>query len=70
MRSYFEEFEKKYNRPTMNRITVGFSGIDPSPKNESDIDDEAVHEIARDVIKARTASREEVNTMLAEVWGN
>ena len=33
MKSYFHEFEKKYNRPSMEKITVGFSGIDPSPKS-------------------------------------
>ncbi len=32
MKSYFEEFDKKYNRPRMDEITVGFSGIDPPPK--------------------------------------
>ncbi len=32
MKSYFEEFEKKYNKPRMDKITVGFSGIDPAPK--------------------------------------
>ena len=37
-KSYFEEFEKKYNRPRMNDITVGFSGIDPEQKtNEAEI---------------------------------
>ena len=34
VRSYFEEFDKKYNRPVMDKVTVGFSGIDPPPKNE------------------------------------
>jgi len=33
MKSYFEEFDKKYSRPRMERITVGFSGIDPAPKS-------------------------------------
>ena len=32
MKSYFEEFKKKYNKPHMDKITVGFSGIDPTPK--------------------------------------
>ena len=32
MKSYFDEFDKKYNRPSMDKITVGFSGIDPAPK--------------------------------------
>ena len=36
MKSYFHEFEKKYNRPSMEKITVGFSGIDPSPKSISE----------------------------------
>lgn len=33
MKSYFEEFERNYNKPRMENITVGFSGIDPSPKS-------------------------------------
>ena len=36
MKSYFEEFDRKYNQPHMDSITVGFSGIDPSPKAESE----------------------------------
>ena len=32
-KSYFEEFDRKYNRPKMEKITVGFSGIDPAPKS-------------------------------------
>ena len=32
-KSWIEEFEKKYNRPTVEPITVGFSGIDPNPKS-------------------------------------
>ena len=30
--SWQEEFERKYNRPAVERVTVGFSGIDPNPK--------------------------------------
>ena len=61
MKSYFEEFEKKYNRPQMDRVTVGFSGIDPAPKS---VDDDSIEAI----FNSHTASREEVNAMLAEVW--
>ena len=32
MSSNMEEFYSKYSRPRMETITVGFSGIDPSPK--------------------------------------
>ena len=63
VRSYFEEFDKKYNRPVMDKITVGFSGIDPSPKNNND------SENIEAIIAARTASREEIDAMLDEVWG-
>lgn len=35
MRSYFEEFERKYEKPQVNDITIGFSGIDPAPKYEA-----------------------------------
>ncbi len=27
-----EEFARDYERPRVNRVTVGFSGIDPPPK--------------------------------------
>jgi len=33
MANYFEEFLQEYQRPVMGKITVGFSGIDPSPKD-------------------------------------
>lgn len=32
MRSYFEEYERKYEKPRMGKTTVGFSGIDPAPQ--------------------------------------
>ena len=48
-KSYFEEFYKKYNRPHMNDITVGFSGIDPSPKSEIS---ETTEEIVREVVQS------------------
>ena len=64
-KSYFEEFDKKYNRPSMDRITVGFSGIDPARKNADDSDIEL---IVQEQLESRIASREEVNSMLAEIW--
>ena len=52
MKSYFEEFERRYNRPKMDRITVGFSGIDPAPKNsENLVTSETVQEIAEEAIE-------------------
>lgn len=36
MKSYVEEFERKYERPVVNEMIVGFSGIDPSSKSEYD----------------------------------
>ena len=48
MKNYFEEFDKKYNRPSVGNITVGFSGIDPTPKageTEKQAAAEAVTEI-------------------------
>ena len=27
-----EDFYRKYTRPRMDRVTVGFSGIDPAPR--------------------------------------
>ena len=51
MKSYFEEFEKKYNRPQMNNITVGFSGIDPAPRsNETIVTPEIVIEALESLI--------------------
>lgn len=64
MKSYFEEFEKKYNKPRMNEITVGFSGIDPAPKNESGSIDDSVAEY----LSMRVASSSEVNAALDDVW--
>lgn len=31
-KSWIEDFEQKYNKPQIEQITVGFSGIDPTPK--------------------------------------
>ncbi len=38
----FEEFYKKYEKPIVEELTVGYSGIDPpiNHKNSSDIDHE------------------------------
>lgn len=66
-KSYFEEFEKKYNRPRMNDVTVGFSGIDPAPKSE--FDTETARAVASQAFEDRTASSEEVSAMLDEIWG-
>ena len=40
--SWIEEFERKYNKPKIEPIIVGFSGIDPQLKgiNDEAIDDE------------------------------
>ena len=62
-KSYFEEFDKKYNRPQIDNITVGFSGIDPAPKSNDDIGN------IEAILADRTASKEEINAMLDEVWG-
>ena len=34
MRSYKEEFERKYEQPYIGKVIVGFSGIDPSRKQQ------------------------------------
>ena len=70
-KSYFEEFEKKYNRPRMNDITVGFSGIDPAPKSEIDSDDVSTiaNTVTENYLNSHAAKAEEVNAMLNEVWG-
>lgn len=31
-KSWIEDFERKYNKPIVEPITVGFSGLDPTPK--------------------------------------
>ncbi len=36
--NYYEEFEKKYEKPVLNGLVVGFSGIDPSVKGNCDCD--------------------------------
>ena len=53
-KSYFEEFEKKYNRPRMNDITVGFSGIDPAPKSEET--EEAIIQIVQQEVQQELQS--------------
>ena len=42
MKSYFEEFERNYNKPRMENITVGFSGIDPTPKALGEVKDVSI----------------------------
>ena len=39
MNSWYEEFERKYNQPHIDEVTVGFSGIDPQQKAEVDWDE-------------------------------
>ena len=69
MNSYFEEFEKKYNRPQMDRVTVGFSGIDPAPKNSGDlISDDVVETTVAEKLEARVATSDEVDAVLSEIW--
>ena len=60
MANYFEEFLQEYQRPVMGKITVGFSGIDPALNIDS---------IVQEQLNLRTASEEEINAMLDEVWG-
>ena len=33
VKSYFEEFNRRYNQPQVNHVTVGFSGISPELKS-------------------------------------
>ena len=44
--SYMEEFNRRYNQPRMNRVTVGFSGIDPDEKQLNDTQKGEVSELA------------------------
>ena len=46
--SWQEEFEKKYNKPKLERITVGFSGIDPQIKavSSGEIDEEILKRLS------------------------
>lgn len=46
-KSWIEDFEQKYNKPTINPITVGFSGIDPTPKSVSaeNLDEEILNRL-------------------------
>lgn len=69
IKSYFEEFNRRYNQPQINKVTVGFSGIDPSPKIETQ--DNPTHTgSTQEIIKDLTASDEEFDSMLKEVFGN
>lgn len=38
VKSWLEDFDRRYTRPEMNRVTVGFSGIDPSLKGASELE--------------------------------
>ena len=38
MKSYVEEYQKKYNQPSVDQYIVGFSGIDPSRKSFAGVD--------------------------------
>ena len=32
-KSWIDEFNRRYNQPQVDKVTVGFSGIDPAPKS-------------------------------------
>ena len=32
-KSWIEDFNRRYNQPQVDSVTVGFSGIDPAPKS-------------------------------------
>lgn len=38
VKSWFEDFDRRYNQPEINKVTVGFSGIDPSRKDTSELE--------------------------------
>ncbi len=40
-----DEFNRRYNQPQMNRVTVGFSGIDPDEKQLNEHQKEEVVEM-------------------------
>ena len=63
-KSYFEEFDKKFNRPKMNSITVGFSGIDPAPKTEEK--ESGIN--ADEFLTSYVATNSEIREMLDKVW--
>lgn len=46
--SWQEEFERKYNKPKIERVTVGFSGIDPQIKavSSGEIDEEIMKRLS------------------------
>ena len=37
IKSYWEEFNTKFNQPEISNITVGFSGIDPCSKSSGSL---------------------------------
>ena len=37
MANYVDDFKKEYQQPRINRVTVGFSGIDPQQKTEQQV---------------------------------
>ena len=51
MANYLEEFFAKYQRPKMEAVTMGFSGIDPVPiAGSGGVSEEVVKETVREVV--------------------
>ena len=43
IKSWFDEFERRYDQPQINNVTIGFSGIDPSRKDTSELVERISH---------------------------
>ena len=65
MKSYFEEYERKYEKPRVEKITVGFSGIDPSLKGVSE---EEVAQTVQDVVESMSADDDEIRALIDDVY--
>lgn len=45
VKKYMDEFRSKYKQPGVNRVTVGFSGIDPDEKSLNETQKEEATEL-------------------------
>lgn len=60
-RDYMDDWDRYYNKPHIDNVIVGFSGIDPAPKA---ISTEEIESVVEDLITADTASDLDVYSMM------
>ena len=66
VKSWIEDFERRYNQPEINKVTVGFSGIDPSRKDTSELE-ARVSELERQLNQGSSGNPDDDNNGLDEI---